>query len=116
MGSEAKRASLTLGTETYIIIKKIEINICCKLIGENLQLTFDGLRFSKHFVTVPLGGCLLREPLAYIRTHLYSPPKSSAFSLLLASRLASFSAALFYSSVRPEAASALFFCGFFDGG
>jgi hypothetical protein len=52
---------------TYIIIKKIEINIRRKLIGQNLQLTFNGFRFSKHFVVAPLGGCRLRKPLAYIR-------------------------------------------------
>lgn len=63
-----KNWASSLPHTTYIIIEKIEINIRCKLIGQNLQLTFDALRFSKHFVAVPLGG-RLGKPLAYISAH-----------------------------------------------
>lgn len=62
---------------TYIIIKKIEINIRCKLIGQNLQLTFYVFRFSEHFVTVPLGRDF-GKPLADIRAHSYSHSQTLA--------------------------------------
>lgn len=72
-----RRARRRRFRSTYIIIKEIEINISCKLISQNPQLTFDALRLAKHFVLVFLGG-RLRKPLAYVRTH----PFTQIFALL----------------------------------
>jgi len=64
---------------TYIIIKEIEINICCKFVSKHFKLTFYIPRLSKYLVI-----CLLlryfRKPLAYIGTHFYS---ATGFDLYL---------------------------------
>lgn len=54
-GEEAKNyVDWLLGRITYIIIKQIEINICCKLACQRLQLAFDIPCLSEDFVV-----CLL---------------------------------------------------------
>lgn len=80
----AKRCAIT-----YIIIKQIEINISCKLVGQILKLTFNVLRSPEHFVIVMLGRCFWK-PLANVCAHLSSYSHTIFLMLsLLSSRLLS---------------------------